>query len=132
MAYTNEAEVRAATGLTDANKVSSARITLKISYADSVINSKIGSAYSLPLTATCPFINFISLEICTLMLLMDIYGEESENGDKGWMKRLNATLKLLDEVQQLKMQLFDADGTELSRNTVRQPGFYPFFFLLFR
>lgn len=125
MSYTTEADVRAVTGLTDASKVSSARILLKMAGADSIINGKIATTYQLPLSADCPQINFFSLEMTSLMLMMDIYGEESEGTDKGWQKRLNSILKMLDEIRDLKTILVDVNGQELTRNTVRQPSFYP-------
>lgn len=125
MAYSTEVAVRAATGITDASKVTSATVVARIAYADSIINSKIGSVYTLPLSASCDIIVFLSLEIASLMVLLDNYGEETEEVDKGWSKRLKMAMGILEDIQEMKMQLFDTAGAELTRNTIRQPAGFP-------
>lgn len=125
MGYSTEAQVRAATGLTDASKITSATVVGRIAFADNIINGKIGSVYSLPLSASCDLISFLSLEIASMFLILDNYGEETQNTDKGWQKRWNATVGVLTDIQTLKTQLFDVNGQELTRNTTRQPAGYP-------
>lgn len=125
MAYSTEAEVRNATGMQNTTNISSGTVVSRIAFADGVINGKIGSVYQLPLSVTCELIHFCSVEIASLMLALDNYGEETQNTDKGWQKKLNAIYAVLEDIRTLKIQLFDANGVELTRNTLRTPAFYP-------
>lgn len=125
MAYTTIADVRAVTGLNDVNKVSDATITAKISFADATINAAIGSIYQLPLSASNDLVTFLSLELSAVMLEMDTYGEETQNLDKGWTKRMTFINTQLENIRQLQTRLFDSSGIELTRNTTRQPSGYP-------
>lgn len=125
MAYSTVAEVRNATGMQDSNNITDATVTARIAFADGIINGKIGSVYQLPLSATCELIHFCSLEIASLFLALDNYGEESENTDKGWKKKLDTIYSILEDIRTLKTQLYDATGTELTRSTLRTPAFFP-------
>ena len=123
--YSTIADVRAITGMSSSVKIPDATITAKIVAADAIINAKIGAVYQLPLSATCDMITMLSNEIASLLLTMDIYGEETQNTDKGWERKMKAFYNMLEDIRQLKMRLFDTNGAELSRITTRQPGFYP-------
>lgn len=125
MAYTTVALVRAATGMTDASKISDATVQAKIDFAANVIDSKIYSVYKLPLSGTSNFIDLLCLEIAASLLYMDEYGEETENLDKGWKKRLDFAMAQLDDIQKVKSVLVDTSGHELDRNSIRQPVGYP-------
>ena len=130
MAYSIEADVRAATGMNDATRITSATVTGRIAFADGIINGKVGSVYALPLSVagaavTPDLVHFLSIEIASLMLYWDNYGEETQNTDKGWKKRLDAAYSVLEDIRTLKLQLYDGDGNELDRSTLRQPSGYP-------
>lgn len=125
MPYTSVATVRSATGFNDSSQVSDAYITAKIGYADSVINSKVGDVYALPLSATCDLITYLSLEITVAVLFMDQFGEESGDTDKGWKKRLDMAMGVLSDIQKQKSKLYDSSGVELTRNNLLRPSFYP-------
>lgn len=125
MAYIDKTSVRQATGFTVVANIPDARIDAKIAYADGLINSKIGDVYQLPLASTPDIIKFLSLEITAATLYMDEYGEETENLDKGWEKRLKWAKDVLDEIQSLKMKLYGVDGAEFARSSHKLPSFYP-------
>jgi len=124
--YTDIASVRAATGMTNIANIADATITLKINAAAAIVNGKIGSAYQVPLTVACALITTLTTEMAAALLYLDQFGEESQNTDKGWQKRWDAYLKLLEDIRQLRTRLFsDADGTELVRADTRKLQFYP-------
>lgn len=125
MSYTTIAAVRAVTGIVDPNKVSDATVTSKIAFADAKINAAIGSVYKLPLSGTCDLIEFLSLELSSVFLETDAYGEETQNLDKGWKQKMAILDLELDNIRLLKARLFDSSGSELARNTTHQPGGYP-------
>lgn len=124
MAYTTEAAVRAATGMTDATKISQTTVLLKIAMATNEIDSKIGSVYALPLANTPDMISLIALEIASALLNMDEYGEETQNLDKGWKNKLAQMIGMLDEIQAGTQKLY-CNGTELTRSTLMLATFYP-------
>lgn len=126
MAYSTVANVRKNTGLSNSTNISDAFITAKIAYADAVINSKIGGVYSLPLASTPDLIAFLSLEICSAMLYMGEYGEELQDSDKGWDKRMKIANDILDDIQSQKTKLYNTStGEEYARASLLNPSFYP-------
>ena len=125
MAYVTKALVRSATGMTVSANISDTTIDTKIAYAQAVIDSKIGDVYALPLASVPDIIKFLALEITAATLYMDEYGEETENLDKGWEKRLKWAMAVLDDIQSLKMKLYGTDGVELARSSNKLPSFYP-------
>lgn len=124
MPYTTSANVRPASGFTNATLVTDTYINLKIAYADGLIDGKIGSVYALPLASTPDLIASLSLELTISLLLMDQYGEEAADTDKGWEKRFNAVMAVLDDIVALKTKLF-VSGVELARSESRRIGYYP-------
>lgn len=121
MAYTTKAIVRAATGFSDATKISDTTLDLYIADADSVINAKIADIYTLPLSETPSIIGTISRHITVALLYANEYGEESEETDKGWKKRMDWALKLLDDIQSQKIKLYTTAGAELARSSLKKP-----------
>ncbi len=130
MAYTTEAAVRAATGFSNTTNISSATVTAYIADADSVINSYIGDVYALPLAlstvATVPdIIETLSRHITTGLLYANEFGEESEDTDKGWKKRMDWAMGILEKIQKRKLKLRSATGVEYDRTSLKSPVFYP-------
>lgn len=127
MAYTTEAAVRTATGFSSTTNITSATITAYIADADSVINAKVGARYSIAAIVTAPpqIIETISRHITTALLYFNEYGEESENLDKAFNKKMKWAMDLLDQIQTGKMKLYGTDNVELARSTVDLPSFYP-------
>lgn len=125
MAYTIIASVRTATGFSDTDNISDALITAYIADADGIIDAHIGDVYTLPLSETPEIIETISRHIVTALLYANEYGEESEDTDKGWKDRMKWVMGLLDDIRKNKLKLRDSTGEELSRSTLRQPGFKP-------
>lgn len=125
MGYSTVANVRVVSGLTDDTLVSDALITAKISYADSLINSKIGNRYKLPITVACALLIALSEEMATVFLLMDQYSEESGDTDKGYQKRLDAVYEILNDISTGKNALFDDTGAELPQAKRSYPRFHP-------
>lgn len=125
MAYTTKAIVRAATGFSDTTKITDATIDLYIADADSVINAKIADVYSLPLSETPSIIGTISRHITIALLYSNEYGEESEDTDKGWKKRMDWAMGMLGDIQKQKIKLRTSAGVELDRSSLRKPAFYP-------
>lgn len=125
MAYTTEAAVRAATGFSDASLITTGTITTYIADADSVINSKIADQYSLPLSSTPEVIEMVSRHITVGLLYADEYGEETEDSDKGWQKRMDWAMGVLDDIKAGKMKLYNTSNDELTRSTLKQPVFKP-------
>lgn len=126
MAYTDVATVRAASGFSASAKVSDAYITTKITGADALIDSKVGERYQLPFSSTPNLVAWLALEIAVAVLFIDQYGEEAEDKDKGWKKRLDFLMKILEEIRTGKTKLFDATtGAELSRSDANLPSSHP-------
>lgn len=126
MAYSTVQQVRDATGMQNATKIPDAYITLKISYADGVINSKIGERYVLPLSSVPDIIAFLSLEITVAILFIDQYGENSEDTDKGWERRLKFLMGQLEDLRTGKLKLINpTTGAEYPRTGLGQPSFFP-------
>lgn len=125
MAYTTKAEIRSATGFSDDTKISDDTIDLYIGDADSLINSMIADRYSLPLSATPGIVNTVSRHITVGLLYSNEYGEESQDSDKGWYKRMKWAMDILTDIQKGKIKLRGTDGVELARSTLGQPTSYP-------
>lgn len=123
--YTTEAAIRAATGFSNVTNITAALIVAFIADADSIIDAAIGDVYSLPLDSNPQIIEAISRNITVGLLYAQEYGEETENLDKGWEKRLNFWMDMLKEIQDQKKKLLDSSGDELARTTLRSPAFYP-------
>lgn len=114
MAYTTSDLVRAATGMTDTTKITPTRVTASITQADSIIDSKIGEVYQLPLEETPGIIQFASTQLASAILYADEYGEETQNLDKGWKSKFNNIIALLESIRTRQMKLFDSDNVELA------------------
>lgn len=125
MAYTTKTLVRQATGFSDSTKVSDTYLDAKIAGADSVIDGKVGEAYTLPFASTPNIIAFLSLELTTAILFIDQYGEEAGDKDKGWQKRMDWVMGQLEDIRTGKLKLYGTDGTEFARNTLKSPGYFP-------
>lgn len=130
MAYTTETAIRQATGFNNTTNISSGTVTAYIADADSVINSYIGDVYTLPLAlsgvATVPdIIEMLSRHITVGLLYANEFGEESEDTDKGWQKRMNWAIGILEKLQKQKLKLRSATGVEYDRTSFKAPSFYP-------
>lgn len=130
MAYTTTANIRSATGFNNAANISDATITAYIADADGVINGSIAKRYALPLAvdgveSTPDVIETISRHITVGLLYANEYGEESQDTDKGWEKRMNWAMKILDKIKSGKLELYNDAGEEYDRNSRREPSFYP-------
>lgn len=125
MAYSSESDIRAATGFSNVTNITSAQIVAIIADADDIIDSSIGDVYTLPLDSTPQLIETISRHISIGLLYANEYGEETENLDKGWEKRLKFWMDILKEIQDQTKKLLDSSGDELARSGLRSPEFYP-------
>lgn len=130
MAYTTEASVRAATGFSNTTNISQATVVAYIADADSVINSYIADVYTLPLAissveSTPDIIEMLSRHITVGLLYANEYGEESEDTDKGWKKRMDWAMGILEKIQNRKLKLRNSNGVEYDRSTLKNPSFYP-------
>lgn len=126
MAYCTKQQVRDATGMQNTTKIPDAYLDLKITYADGLINGKIGKIYELPLVTTPNLIAFFSLEITVAVLFIDQYGENSGDSDKGWQKRLDWLVGELDKIRDGELQLFnDTTGVELPIRDAMLPSHFP-------
>lgn len=125
MAYTTEAAVRTASGFSNTTNITTGTITSYIADADSVIDSKIGEIYTLPLSETPQIIETLSRFITVGLLYANEYGEESQGTDKGWQTRLEWAMDQLEAIRNQETKLYDSTGTELARNPLKQPTFRP-------
>lgn len=130
MAYTTETAVRAATGFSNATNITQATIVAYIADADSVINSYIADVYVLPLAislvaSTPDIVEMLSRHITVGLLYANEFGEESEDTDKGWKKRMDWAMGILEKIQSRKLKLRNASGVEYDRTTLKNPSFYP-------
>lgn len=125
MAYTTATAVRKATGFSDTANITTELVDAYIADADSVIDSKIGDRYTLPLLETPQIIETVSRAIATGLLYSNEYGEESQDTDKGWLRRLDWAMGILDDIQAGKMKLYDTSGQELAGASLYNPTFYP-------
>lgn len=130
MAYTTEAAVRTATGFSNATNITQTTIVAYIADADSVINSYIGDVYVIPLAisgvaGTPDILETLSRHITVGLLYANEYGEESEDTDKGWEKRMKWAMDMLEKIQSRMLKLRNTTGVEYDRVTLKNPSFYP-------
>lgn len=130
MAYTTEAIVRAASGFANTTNITTGTVTAYIADADSVINSYISDVYVIPLAisgvvGTPEILEMICRHITVGLLYANEYGEESEDTDKGWQKRMDWAMGILEKIQSRKLKLTNASGVEYDRTTLKSPSFYP-------
>lgn len=130
MAYTTEAAVRIASGFANTTNITTGTITAYLADADSVINAAIADRYTIPLTvsgvsASSEIIETLARHIVVGLLYSNEYGEESEDTDKGWEKRLEWAMKQLEKIQNGGLKLYNSSGVELDRSTLHKPVFSP-------
>jgi len=130
MSYTSIAKVRVSSGFSDSAKIADATITTYIEGADNVVNAKVADRYNLPLAIggeaeTPDIIETLSNFLVVGLLYSNEYGEESVDTDKGWQERTDWAMDRLDEIQSGKMKLYDSNGVEFDRSTLRNPAFNP-------
>lgn len=125
MSYSTVADVRMATGFNNVDNIATATVTTYIDMGDAIINSYIGSVYVLPLSTSSSLVQSLSIQIATALLYINEFGEENQNTNRAWEKRLKIATNICDNIRQLKMRLYDDSGNELSRNSTRTPAFYP-------
>jgi len=124
MAYCTVQQVRDATGMQNTTKIPDSYITLKIDYGTGLINSAVARRYVLPITHD--MLSFLNLEIAVALLFMDQYGENSEDTDKGWERRLKFLTGEIEKIANGEVQLRDpSTGAEMPRTTLGQPSFHP-------
>lgn len=123
--YTDVATIRAASGCADDALILDATIERYIGQADSVIDSYISDVYTLPLASVPDIIQMISEYITIAILNTNEYGEESQDSNKGWQKRMDFALSLLEKIQKRKIKLKDATGAELATSGLTEPSFRP-------
>lgn len=125
-AYTTKSTVRIETGFQDTTKISDGLIDQYIAEASSLIDSKIGDVYRLPLATVPDLIEMLCRIITAALLYFNEYGEESENLDKSWKTKMDWAMQVLEDIRTQKTKLVDpATGIELTRSDLRQPKFYP-------
>ncbi len=126
-AYSTKEAVRIVTGFSNTTNITDALIDSYISDSSSIIDSKIGDVYALPLPNPPPeIIETICRVLTAALLYFNEYGEESENLDKSWKSKMDWAYALLDDIRTQKTKLNDGTtGAELPRTTLRQPKFYP-------
>jgi phage gp36-like protein len=126
MSYSTVAQVRNLSGFQSVINFPDSFIQGKIDEADSMIDSRIGDAYALPLASTPALISSISAELTVAIIFIDQYGDEAKNGDKGWKKRMDYVDSMIESIQLLEMKLIDpTTKLELQRAGTRLPSGYP-------
>jgi len=132
MAYVTAANLRVETPFKDTVRITNTYIDQKISEADSIINSKIGDVYTLPLAvsgvalSTYPdIIVFLSKEIATALIYSDQFSEEVAGSTLEGATSLEAAMKVLDDIQNQKQKLKNTAGVELDRSALLKISGYP-------
>jgi len=123
--YTDVATIRAASGFNIDTNITDETIERYIGQADSVIDIYISDAYTLPLASVPEIIQMLSEYITIAILNTNEYGEESQDSDKGWQKRMDFAMSLLEKIQKRKLKLKGDDGTELATTSLYDPSFRP-------
>ncbi len=125
MAYSVEADVRAASPFKNDTLISDVYMSARIDEADGMIDAKIGDAYDLPLSETPPIIRMISIKIASYLIFLD------QNTNIEVMPGVNVTdefdrqMGLLEMIRQRKLKLYDTNGDELTVGSAILPQFYP-------
>lgn len=132
MAYITAANLRVETPFKDSIRITDIYLNQKIAEADSIINSKIGDVYTLPLAvsgvalSTYPdIIVFLSKEIASALVYSDQFSEEVAGSTLDGATSLEATMKVLEDIQQQKQKLKNTAGVELDRSTLLKISGYP-------
>lgn len=113
MAYTTNVKVRIATGLRLEENISNQVIDDAIRQAESLIDSKIGKVYQLPLVEVPYIIEYIALSLSQCFLFTQTYGNETQLTDKGWQRLLDSMMTLLDSYVNQESILTDSNGVQL-------------------
>jgi len=125
MAYSLEAEVRAASPFKDDTLIPDAYMDDRIEEADGIIDGKIGDAYNLPLSETPPLIRMASVKIACYLIFMDQNTNVEVMPGVDIVDEFNRQLDLLEMIRKRTIKLYDSNGDELTISTVIRPAFYP-------
>lgn len=125
MAYTTVDRIRASTGFLNEDNISDETIEEAIAEADRTIDGYVKIVYTLPFASTPSEIALISYEIATAILYSSEYGEESQDTDKGWYKRLEWAMDQLAKIQKKEIKLIDENGDEYARNRASTISYAP-------
>lgn len=127
MDYTTVAMIRRDTGFADETKISDATIEEAIAEATTTINGYVSVAYVLPFAgSTAPAtIQTIATELAIVLLYINEYGEESQNTDKDWERRLNKVMDDLEAIRDHKLLILDENDVEYATTDTGSMSFYP-------
>ena len=125
MAYSLEAEVRAASPFKNDTLIPGSYMDDRIEEADGIIDGKIGDAYSLPLSETPPLIRMASIKIACYLIFMDQNTNIEVMPGVDIIDEFNRQLELLEQIRTRKIKLYDTNGDELAVSDVILPAFYP-------
>lgn len=124
MPYTTEAIVRAESPFKDSALIDSTYVDRAIAQADDLIDSIIGSVYSLPLSTTPSIIQDVSTTLAIINLLRDQnLNIEIANGVDMESKAEDA-MNTLEMIRTRKIKLYSS-GSELATSDLIKPAYYP-------
>ncbi len=104
--------------LYDGERVSGEQIDKWIAESASIIDSKIGTRYQLPFTSTPPLIATIAIEIFEYFWQKNQYTPTASGDEVPWLyTRYDKIIKLLDQISDGKVLLFDDDGEEVTTSS---------------
>jgi len=125
MAYTTVTAVREDTGFSDDSKISDEKIQEAIDEAAITIDGSVAHVYTLPFASTPVELQYLNTELAIALLYANEYGEESQDTDKGWRRRVDYVMEQLDRIQDKKLKLIKSDGTEFATNTLSTMSYSP-------
>jgi phage gp36-like protein len=96
------------------SRVSGERITGWIKEAQDLVDGHVGSRYQLPFAVSPPLIETLALELFEYFWQKSTYTPTSTGNEVPWLyARYDRILKLLQQIRDGKLMLFDSDGEEI-------------------
>ena len=125
LTYALNKDVRTEAGFTYNTDITDTQIEAARVRAFSLINSKIGSRYSLPLTGSTCFdtspakdlVKNIEMLLASGYMLITEYGNEAIGTDKDGYRKTSTSESMLNDIMAGTLLLLCADGSELPTNS---------------
>jgi phage gp36-like protein len=101
--------------LVDGERVTEEQVGAWIVEAESLINGKIGSRYQLPFSSTPPLVKTLAIEFFEYFWQKSNYTPTASGDEVPWLyARYDRLMKLLVQIGEGKLLLFDDDGVEIT------------------
>jgi len=125
MPYTTAAIIRVESPFKDSTNIDDTYVNRAIAQADSLINSYIGSRYTLPLDSTPSIIQDLSTQLAIYFLFTDQNTNIEIASGVDVTDGMDLAMQTLKAIKKGELQVFDSSDVELALRTTAKPMGYP-------